>query len=92
MGVSDQELEDMVQFGEKVQQFVKSDIGRYLLDRSKAEIDDALHQLKDADPMCPNEIRRLQDVIKRNESVEQWLGEAIQSGWDARNILAGEEL
>ena len=88
----EQQLEDVVQFGERVQQFLRSDIGQYLLDRSKAEIDDALQRLKDVEPQNSNEIRQLQSIVKRNESVEQWLGEALQAGWDAKNILAGEEM
>jgi hypothetical protein len=85
-------LEELVRFGVETEQFLKSNIGRYLLDRSKEEIEAAVQGLKVVDPYSGKPVQDLQNIIRRNEGVEQWLGEIIQSGWDARNLLAGEEL
>ena len=63
-----------------------------MLERSKEEIDGAVEELKRVEPDDVRRIRALQAVIARNEGVEQWLGEIVQSGWEARNLLAGEEV
>lgn len=91
MSGEEKQLEGMVGFGAQTEQFLKSDIGRYLLERSKEQVDAAVEELKRVDPEEAKKIRELQNTIARNEGVEQWLGEIIQAGWDARDLLAGEE-
>jgi hypothetical protein len=91
MSSEDDKLEDLVRFGAMTEQFLKGPIGKYLLDRSAEEIDAALQLLKKVDPHNVPELRRLQNEIARNESVEQWLREIIHAGWEARAELSGEE-
>lgn len=91
MSGADEMLEDLVSFGAQTEQFLTGPIGKYLLDRSEQEITAALQLLKKVDPNNEHEIRRLQNEIVRNESVEQWLKEIIHAGWEARDELAGEE-
>ena len=92
MSRDEDRLEDMVRFGAEAEAFLKSDIGRYLLDRSQEQVDAALHELSCVDPCNSRDIRRLQNVIQRNRDVEAWLGEIVQAGWEARNLLAGEDI
>ena len=84
-------LESDIRFGAEVRQFLTSSIGRYLLRESKKEIDGALEEFKTVDPDDSKTIRELQCVVKRNESVEMWLSEAIQKANDARDLLEGIE-
>lgn len=92
MSREEDKLEDVVRFGAEAEAFLKTDIGKYLLQRSQDQIDQAFEQLKRVDPCEPREIRKLQNIIQRNEDVETWLGEIIQAGRDARDLLSGEEL
>lgn len=92
MATDEEILESQVRFGDETLAFLKSNVGQYLLDRSKEEVDRALEELKTADPFDNKEIQRLQNIIQRNEGVENWLGEIIQAGRDARDLLAGEEI
>lgn len=92
MSAEDQRLEDQVAFGAQAEQFLRGPIGQYLLDRSAEQIEQAKESLAAVDPEDVRQISRLQAVIARNRDIEGWLGEIIQAGWDARNILAGEEL
>lgn len=86
--MSEQEqLESGIRFGAEVEQFLKSNIGQYLLARSKQEILVALEKLKTVNPIDTLAIRDLQNTIQRNEGVESWLSDIIQSAWDARDIL-----
>jgi hypothetical protein len=84
-------LEQVIVFGSEAESFLRSDLGQYLLDRSQDEINTALLALQDVEPRAYEEIRSLQNVIRRNQDVERWIGEVIQAGIDARNLLAGEE-
>lgn len=82
-----EQLETDIRFGAEVEQFLKSNVGRYLLARSKQEIDAAMEKLKDVDPCNSKEIREIQTGIKRNENIEAWLADTIQAAWDARDII-----
>lgn len=86
-----EQLENDIRFGAEVQQFLTSNIGRYLLARSKEEIDIAVEELKRADPADVKNIRSLQFDIRRNESIEQWLKDVIQTAIDARDLIEGIE-
>ena len=90
--MSEQEqLEADIRFGAEVEQFLKTNVGRYLLGRSKQEVDECLLQLKEVDPCNSKAIRELQCTIKRNEGVEGWLSDVIQAAWDARDIIENME-
>lgn len=84
-------LEEQVAFGAEVVRFLESPIGKYIMDRAADEVDAAVQELKRVDPEYAKEIRRLQAIIERNESVGLWLQEAMQAAMDARALLAGEE-
>lgn len=74
-------------FGRQVEDFLSSEIGKYLLDRAKLEEEDGLSRLSECDPLDSNGIRALQDIIKRAKSIQTWLSDAVISGHQALNDL-----
>ena len=48
--MTDGELEDLIKFGDEAKAFLRGPIGKYLLGRSKDEVNAALHELKAVDP------------------------------------------
>lgn len=89
--MTDGELEDLIKFGDETKAFLRGPIGRYLLDRSRDEVNAAVAELKVVDPDDVRTIRRLQGIIARNEGVENWLSEIIAAANEARDELAGVE-
>ena len=73
--------------GEVADGFLKSDIGRYVINRSRAEIKDIIPQLKEADPADAKAIQDLQTRWKVAEKAVIWLYEAIHAGKQALSIL-----
>jgi hypothetical protein len=71
--------------------FLSSDLGRRIAELAGANIDAAIAALKVVDPEDTKEIRRLQDVIRRNETLGPYVVEIIHTGNEAKNVLAGEE-
>ncbi len=77
-------------FGKQVEEFVNSDIGRYITTRADDEINDCTDELKriSADwPWGRRKIARLQNRIATAERVIHWLAEAITEGHQAMNII-----
>lgn len=83
-------LEQAAKFGMEAEDFIKSPIGQYLLNRSLEEIDNAFKELKAVNPHDYQRVQELQNTIKRNESVELWLGEIIATGKEAMSMLKDE--
>lgn len=77
----------MAVFGKQVDQFMSTDIGRYLLDRSDDEAVKALTAFKTCDPTDVNTVIKLQNIIKQSENFRLWLDEAVTDGLKALNIL-----
>ncbi len=84
-------LIDVAVFGEQVDQFCKSDIGKYLLARCQQEVKTGISALKSADCNNPQEVWNAQAQIKIGESIEDWLKEAILSGLKAKQVLEDRE-
>lgn len=80
-----------VQFGIEVEAFLNSSLGKYLVQKAETERDAALEKLKVADPDNAKEIRRLQNEVWRAESMQTWLAEAIQTGWNAETTIAQQD-
>jgi hypothetical protein len=70
-------------FGRQVELFLEGDIGTFVLDRARVQIEDAMTELKRVDPFKPEEIIRLQNRVAVAESIVTWLGEAIAAGHSA---------
>lgn len=76
-----------VALGITVEGFLASGIGKYLIARAEAEIEEAVERLKHVDPEDPKVIRELQAQVYRAESLQYWLAEAIQAGISAEDEL-----
>jgi len=73
--------------GADADDFFKTEIGRYVLERSKEESKEATEDLKDIDFSKSNEIAQLQMKIKIAESAIKWLNELLISGKQAIQLL-----
>lgn len=76
-----------VDLGFQAEAFLQSDVGRYLVSRAEAQIDEAVELLKNADPEDAKSIRSLQNEIVVAESVQYWLADLIQQGENAQQQL-----
>ncbi len=66
-----------------VEQFMQSPIGKYLTERANDDIENALEQMKRADPFDGKEVQRLQNEIHRAEMFLLWMGQAVTEGENA---------
>lgn len=80
-------LFDVAVLGEQVDQFLKNDIGQYLLEHCHAEIKAGIEDLKKADCNDAKKVWEAQARINVAESIEGWLREALMAGLKAREIL-----
>jgi hypothetical protein len=76
--------------GRDADEFLSSEIGRYLLGRCELEIAEAHMQLARVSPWRRNRIRQLQNEVWRAQSVRGWLIELIQAGQMAEAALESE--
>ena len=81
------ELVKDVQVGIEAEAFLNTAVGKYLVTVAEQERDAALEKLKIVDPLDSGTIRRLQGEVWRAESVQTWLAELIQAGWNAETLL-----
>jgi len=84
-------LLDVAVLGEQVDQFLKSDIGKYLIDQAESEYEAGIESLKNCDPYDPKAINAALAVVKRAESIKSWLMQAVSAGLKARMILEDRE-
>lgn len=85
------ELYAKLSFGIEVENFLASKVGQYLISHAEQERDAAIDLLKEADACDANAIRKLQDTIKRAESIQQWMAYAIQDGIEAEQRLKDQD-
>jgi hypothetical protein len=77
--------------GKDAEEFMASDVGRYLLGRAEQEADEANDKLKRISPWRRRRITELQNEIWRAESVKGWLIEIIRAGEAAEHALEQQE-
>jgi len=77
----------MAVFGRQVEDFLNSDVGSYLVKCADADIQDGLQKLRTVDPEDPKAVRAAQNKVQVAESIMQWLGDAIQRGHAATELL-----
>lgn len=70
-----------------VEAFLKTTVGQYIMRRADEERIDALADLVDVDAADTNKIRELQSTVKRADSIQSWLAEAIENGKNAEAQL-----
>lgn len=74
-------------FGKQVQEFFKSDIGHYILERAAAQIEAAHLEFRAVDCTDASKVRAIQNKIAIAESIIKWLGDAVTDGLKALEIL-----
>jgi len=84
-------LLDVAVLGERVDQFLKSDIGRYLLDQADAEEQAGLQHLRTVNCNDAEAVRRAQNRVWMGEHIKSWLKDAVSAGLKARMILEDRE-
>lgn len=78
-------------FGKQVENFLTSEIGTYLLNKTKDEEQSATHQLAKVSPWRRRRIQQLQNQIWRAQQFQIWLADAIADGHQATRLLEGEQ-
>lgn len=77
--------------GQDAEEFLKSELGRYLLARSEEEETEALEALAKVAPWRRRKIAELQAKLWRARSFRSWLGEMIVTGKQALQQLEARE-
>lgn len=70
-----------------VEAFLRTTVGQYLMRKADEERTDALADLVDVDAADQNRIRELQSQVKRADSIQMWLAEAVENGRNAEAQL-----
>ena len=78
-------------FGRQVEDFLETDIGKYLVGRAEQEARTAMDRLKAISPWRRARIRDLQAQVWRAENFQQWLGNAIVEGRHALQMLQEDD-
>lgn len=81
------ELLREVALGIEAEEFLDGSVGKYLVAKAEAEIAEAVAAIKIVDPNNSALIREIQNQIYRAESIQLWLAEGIQSGWNAETVI-----
>jgi len=77
--------------GRDAEDFLRSEIGRYVIGRCEQERSEALSALATVSPWRRNRIRQLQSQVWRAESVKGWLVELVTAGRQAEAVLAEDD-
>ena len=77
--------------GRDAEDFLRSELGRYIVGRCKLEVQEAQEALSTVSPWRRNRIRQLQAQVWRAQSVQGWLIELIQQGRQAEAALTEME-
>lgn len=85
--LSTQTLVAEAMLGRDAEEFLASDLGRFMLARAEEEEQDALNALARISPWRRRRIAELQAKLWRARSFKQWLGELIQAGRQATQQL-----
>lgn len=79
----DTELVAEAVLGRDAEDFIQSDIGRYIIGCAEQESYEAMDQLKRIYPWRRRKIQELQNKIYRAESIQSWLAELVIKGKQA---------
>jgi hypothetical protein len=89
--INDDDLIESAVFGKRVEDFMSSDIGTYLLTCARIEAEEAMAELKSVSAFSPEKIIELQSKLKRAESIKQWMFDAVLAGKQALSVLEGKD-
>lgn len=76
--------------GRDAEDFINSDIGKYIIGCAEQEEQEAMEQLKRVYPWRRKKITELQNKIWRAESIQSWLAELVIKGKQAISQLDEE--
>lgn len=88
--ISDPTVQSAV-LGRQVEDFLESDIGKYLVGRADAESNEALEELKRVSWWRTRRIKWLQNRIYTTERIQEWLGNAISEGIHSLRVIEDGE-
>jgi hypothetical protein len=77
--------------GRDAEEFLNTELGRYILGRCEQEIAEAQDQLSSVSPWRRRRIQQLQNEVWRAQSMKAWLGELITNGRSAEASLEEQE-
>lgn len=86
MDISDPVVQTAV-LGKQAEDFLGSDLGKYLIKRAEQEASEAIDGLRAVEFYNGDKIREFQAKLWRAESFQQWLGNAIVEGQEALKML-----
>lgn len=75
--------------GQAARRFLEADLGKHIIDKASAEIEDALAELVEAPASDTVLIDRIQTRIKVARQAVMWLTDAIAEGENAMRQLEG---
>lgn len=84
--MTDEETIEAALLGEKVREFVESDVGMGLIILAERDALSALEKLADVDPDDTKTIRKLQGEVKLYQSFKGWLSELVSRGEEAEKV------
>jgi hypothetical protein len=77
--------------GRDAEEFLNTELGRFILGRCEQEIAEAQEQLSRVSPWRRRRIQQLQNEVWRAQSMKAWLGELITNGRSAEASLEEQE-
>jgi hypothetical protein len=84
-------LLDVAVLGEQIDQFMKSDVGKYLLQHAAAQEEEGLEQLRRVKCNDAEAVWQAQNKVWIAERFRVWLEDAVSAGLKARMILEDRE-
>jgi len=81
------ELEAQIAMGNQSAQFIKTELGRYIVARSEHEESEAKNYLADVDPTNQSEIIKYQNQISVARGIRSYFGELIKDGIQAEQTI-----
>lgn len=76
--------------GKMAEDFLSGPIGEYLVARAKEEIDEGLRALRTVNPNDADKVRAAQNAVAVPERSLAWIGQIIDRGQAAMQILRDE--
>lgn len=78
--ITQEVINNTVILGDDADKFFKDDLGQYVIERSKTEMFEALHEMMVADPTNLKQMEAIKIKLLVAQSVPRWLNDAITSG------------
>lgn len=83
--------EQVIALGHQAELFFNTELGQYIEEMARLEVEEASDKLAEVDPFDAKEIQRLQNIIARFVSFKQWMYNAIAEGNAAYHEYLEEE-